>query len=251
MRNILKTVFIATLSIIIAFILISCKTIASDVSSNIEIIEETVEVIEEPDVEEATPEEPAASEQSTTTSVQTASKPEAPAPEPTPAQSQATISEDRSSVVVVQIADTETGISWDGVSPIIYTYPDGTTGTEKRDGATYEGLPGMITTYRIPRDRVGRVCGTICPLCQKEILSVSDVKYCFQTNRDQYCNGCGEYIKAYTCHTCTQEYKYHCDRCGKLGGDGTNGTCASWLADVNCPNCGEHVEAYTCHICGQ
>ncbi len=46
----------------------------------------------------------------------------------------------------VQAADPETGISWDGVSPIIYTYPDGTTGTEKREGASYEKYPNMFTT---------------------------------------------------------------------------------------------------------
>ena len=150
-----------------------------------------------------------------------------------------------------QLADPETGISWDGVSPIIYTYEDGTTGTEKRDGATYEGAPGMITTYNIPRDLADREIGTICPMCQKEIQVLSKGKYCTQNYRKGYCGECSVSIQPYTCHTCaTYENNRFCSYCGKTSGDGTNGTCARWvMGDVDCPTCGEHVKVHTCHTC--
>ncbi len=41
-----------------------------------------------------------------------------------------------------------------------------------------------------------------------------------------------------------------CQDCGKLLGDGTNGTCVQFLRDKNCPNCGEFVKKFTCHTCG-
>ena len=102
--------------------------------------------------------------------------------------------------VVVQSANPETGISWDGKSPIIYTYPDGTTGTEKRVGATYEVEPGLIYTIREEKG--------------------------------------------------SAENDHLCSDCGKVIGNGTNGTCNQWLmGDVNCPNCGEYVKVRTCHTC--
>lgn len=105
-------------------------------------------------------------------------------------------------------ADPSTGISWDGVSPIIYTYPDGTTGTEPRPGATYESVPGVISTY------TGYIVGSGA-----------------QTPEDGV---------------------YYCDYCGRVDGDGSNGTCIRWdfvPGDHPCPCCGATVPEYTCHTC--
>ena len=43
----------------------------------------------------------------------------------------------------------------------------------------------------------------------------------------------------------------HCPQCGKVMGDGRNGTCDRFLVDTNCPRCGEHVKAMECHTCGK
>ena len=113
-----------------------------------------------------------------------------------------------STATVVQRADPATGISWDGKSPIIYTYPDGTTGTEKRVGATYEQLPGRYNT-----------------------VTASDVAS--PTPSTQVVT---------------------CSYCGKVPGDGTNGTCVRYSLlnkDMACPNCGDTIPARTCHTCGQ
>ena len=178
-----------------------------DVSSeNNSSVEDTTSVEEKPVVSEPT-EKPVTSKEETPSSPQVkpsepsqTTKPETKPEESKPTQNQGS-SSSTSGKKVVQRADPETGISWDGVSPIVYTYADGTTGTEKREGATYEAYPGMITTY------------------------VTTEK---------------------------EEYDPHCDHCGKLGGDGTNGTCVRWvLGDVDCPVCGEHVEAHTCHTCDE
>ena len=121
---------------------------------------------------------------------------------------------DKDEVVIVQRADPDTGISWDGKSPIIYTYSDGTTGTEKRAGATYEQLPGVIgTVYGCYR------CGDVnCP---------SD-------------ETCPKYTPP----------DNHCSHCGKVMGYGLNGTCTRWFWDQECPNCHMIVPARTCHTCG-
>lgn len=111
-----------------------------------------------------------------------------------------------SQATVVQMADPDTGISWDGKSPIIYTYTDGTTGTEMKLGATYEQFPGMTTTITE--------------------MDMPDWE--------------------------PEEYDPNCRHCGKLMGDGTNGTCVRWMmGDIDCPACGAHVSANTCHTCGQ
>lgn len=104
-------------------------------------------------------------------------------------------------------ADPSTGLSWDGVSPIIYTYPDGTTGTEPAVGATYESVPGIISTY------TGYVVGS---------------------NATGSVNGV-----------------FYCEDCGKVCGDGSNGTCVSWLTGGNhtCTACGATVPGHTCHTC--
>lgn len=40
-----------------------------------------------------------------------------------------------------------------------------------------------------------------------------------------------------------------CKRCGKPGGSGTHGTCATFFHDTTCPLCGERVKGNTCHTC--
>lgn len=41
----------------------------------------------------------------------------------------------------------------------------------------------------------------------------------------------------------------YCQDCGKKPGDGSSGTCAQFISDIDCPLCGKHVEAWTCHTC--
>lgn len=171
---------------------------------------------------------------------------------PQPEQPQPTVSDEKLNVKVVQLADPKTGISWDGVSPITYTYPDGTTGTEPRDGATYEQVPGVYVTYEIPRDRVGREEGSTCPLCHRIIQWLSKGMFCKQTPYSCYCNECGVYLEPYTCHTCaTTPGHMFCDVCGKKEWDGTNGTCVRPLADMICDGCGKELPANVCHTCGE
>ena len=43
-----------------------------------------------------------------------------------------------------------------------------------------------------------------------------------------------------------------CSDCGKVLGDGTNGTCLRYLMNGHdCPNCGKYVPAQTCHSCDE
>lgn len=104
-------------------------------------------------------------------------------------------------------ADTSKGVSWDGVSPIVYTYTDGTTGTKPKEGATYESKPGITTTY------TGYVVGS---------------------NATGSVNGV-----------------FYCEDCGKVCGNGSDGTCVSWLTagDHTCSCCGATVPSGTCHTC--
>lgn len=105
-------------------------------------------------------------------------------------------------------ANISTGISWDGVSPIIYTYTDGTTGTERKPGATYEYAPGV---YRTVPDVVYET--TTKP------GSNTDVRYCkhcgkqqgdgtngtcarWFTGGDHTCPNCGDTVPEKTCHYC-------------------------------------------------
>lgn len=105
----------------------------------------------------------------------------------------------------VQDADPSTGISWDGVSPIIYTYTDGTTGTEPRDGATYEVVPFVTVVYEAPEP--------------------------VDPNTPVY-DG------------------VHCTECGRVEGNGKNGTCVRLLmGELPCRWCGEIVYAGECHTC--
>lgn len=44
-----------------------------------------------------------------------------------------------------------------------------------------------------------------------------------------------------------------CEHCGKVRGDGTNGTCIRYSladGDMTCPNCGKAIPKHTCHTCG-
>lgn len=148
-----------------------------------------------------------------------------------------------------QLASTETGISWDGVSPIIYTYEDGTTGTEKRDGAKYEYLPGRNAVYKAIRDSAGREYGTICQQCGKEVGDE-----CTHSSTSYYCVFCGKRIPANTCHECNTNVDVnYCSKCGKVSGDGSNGTCernplisGDWVHEL----CGATVLGSSCHTCG-
>lgn len=108
---------------------------------------------------------------------------------------------------VVQRANPDTGISWDGVSPIIYTYPDGTTGTEKRLGAKYEAYPGVIYTIEkadIATPTPSSADSDACSHCGKTMGDGTNgtcVRYSM-INKDMICLSCGETIPARTCHSC-------------------------------------------------
>ena len=44
-----------------------------------------------------------------------------------------------------------------------------------------------------------------------------------------------------------------CEHCGRVRGDGTNGTCIRYSladGDMTCPNCGKAIPKHTCHTCG-
>lgn len=102
---------------------------------------------------------------------------------------------------VVQMANPDTGVSWDGKSPIVYTYPDGTTGTEKRDGATYEQVPGMINTIIefTPVEYDGK-----CSSCGKtEGNGAHGTCLRFWTSGHD-CPNCDVFVPARTCHTCSE-----------------------------------------------
>ena len=151
-------------------------------------------------------------------------------------------------------ADVESGISYDGESPIIYTYADGTTGTEKRDGAKYERLPGMWSTVFLPQDAAGRYHDDICSSCGKKIGDGTE-NTCSQSSRSQYCRHCGKSIIPFTCHTCLngsyKENRFYCEDCGRISGNGLNNTCLRYWAvgEHSCVNCGEAVPTNTCHVC--
>ncbi len=44
---------------------------------------------------------------------------------------------------------------------------------------------------------------------------------------------------------------YYCEYCGRVCGDGSNGTCIHWMTGGNhtCPSCGATVPGNTCHTC--
>lgn len=181
----------------------------TDVSSeNNSSVEDTTSVEEKPVVSEPT-EKPVTSKEETPSSPQV--KPSEPSqttkpetkPETKPTQNQGS-SSSTSGKKVVQRADPETGISWDGVSPIVYTYADGTTGTEKREGATYEAYPGMITTV-VTIEKGDGEYDHHCDYCGKpggDGANGTCVRY--WTGGDHTCERCGTVIPEDTCHTCAE-----------------------------------------------
>lgn len=50
-----------------------------------------------------------------------------------------------------------------------------------------------------------------------------------------------------------EEISDKCEYCGRIRGDGTNGTCLRYSlsdSDMPCPNCGANIPKHTCHTCG-
>ena len=50
-----------------------------------------------------------------------------------------------------------------------------------------------------------------------------------------------------------EEISDNCEYCGRIRGDGTNGTCLRYSlsdSDMTCPNCGANIPKHTCHTCG-
>ena len=155
--------------------------------------------------------------------------------------------------------DLENLVAWDGVSPLIFIYSDGTVGTEPIDGAQYESKPGILSTYVIYRDASGRVSGEICKFCSKEVEAFDHkpknrVDYCTHYNFSSYCSYCGKWVESYDCHDCIDYFNgvHYCNACGKVSGDGANGTCLQYLmVDAECSHCGEIVPKLTCHTCNE
>ena len=103
---------------------------------------------------------------------------------------------------VVQRANTDTGISWDGKSSIVYTYTDGTTGTTPKDGATYEVLPGLTNTYVAPKEDVEQASEGICSECGRKEGDGSNGTCLQFWAHDDVCPHCGIAVPVNTCHTC-------------------------------------------------
>ena len=118
-----------------------------------------------------------------------------------------TSNDETSAPVVVQRADISTGISWDGVSPIIYTYPDGTTGTEPQIGATFESYPGRVVTVtksHLPDDSSEPDKDlSVCDDCGRKYGDgTNGTCISYWTGGDHICEHCGVTIPVNTCHTC-------------------------------------------------
>ncbi len=101
-------------------------------------------------------------------------------------------------------------LNWDKNAPVIYTYLDGTTGTDPKLGAT----------YRYNKYEVHTVNAYDLGLISYEEF-----------------NGPGS--------------DGYCSDCGKLKGDGTNGTCTWWLGSEThiCEYCGGTMNPWSCHTC--
>lgn len=105
-------------------------------------------------------------------------------------------------------ADTSKGVSWDGVSPIIYTYPDGTTGTEPKEGATYESKPGITKTYIVYEFTGGSSVNGVnyCDHCGKVSGDGSGgtcVRWSYVPG-DHTCLSCSATVPEHTCHSCDE-----------------------------------------------
>lgn len=96
---------------------------------------------------------------------------------------------------------------------IIYTYPDGTTGTTPKNGATYEMKPGVIVTYREP------VSSSTPEEVENAKNGISYCKHCEKLRGDgssgtcrrwliagdHTCKLCKETVPANVCHTCKED----------------------------------------------
>ena len=165
-------------------------TVSSD--KNVSVEETTT--VSEPSKETVTQEDVSAPVQTKPQTQTTTSK-------PAPSQTKPSTPEKESCITVVQRADPDTGISWDGKSPIIYTYPDGTTGTEKRNGATYEYLPGMKKTV-IDEEELKEDYDPYCDRCGKKMGDGTKGTCVAWMMGDVDCPNCGEHVPVHTCHTC-------------------------------------------------
>lgn len=167
----------------------------------------TEESIAEPTIEATENTEPTQSREPTSTNKQNSST-EKPTPSDDNTTTPTTSSKPATSTAT-GVANTKKGVSWDGKSPIVYTYADGTTGTKPMDGATYESMPGVITTYK------------------EYTFSFEDTG-----NKDEivtfHCDYCGKEDGDGTKGTCLRWFS---------GGDHT------------CPNCNATVPSNTCHTC--
>lgn len=253
----MKKIITILLVVATTFGFTSCKTLPQDTSS-IHSSHGIISELETESFEPSSTEESTVSNESINHSISTTSSAQKPSVDSS-TNSSGTLSFGENTVVhpisglpFKCRADPNTGISWDGVSPIIYTYPDGTTGTEPIEGATYEQVPGVIGTIYVERDSAGRIIGRICTACGKKIAHISKGTNCVQSSSTFYCECCGVYVAVYTCHTCavvTDKIMY-CPDCGKIQGDGTNGTCLQyWASGNDCYNCGEFVPKGICHTC--
>ena len=110
----------------------------------------------------------------------------------------------------VQDANPETGISWDGESPILYTYKDGTTGYEPQPGAIYEEYPGMYAMIPDPEDPEDDPYwtpeGYLCMHCGKFSGDGTNGTCSYWlVGGPVTCPNCGESVPGYTCHTCKED----------------------------------------------
>lgn len=118
---------------------------------------------------------------------------------PTVVETTSTPSASSGKVTVVQMADPNTGVSWDGKSPIVYTYTDGTTGTVPKDGATYEQVPGVVNT--VTETKHVEYDGK-CSDCGKTEGDGTNGTCAQWLMGDVDCPICGVHVAVRTCHTC-------------------------------------------------
>ena len=101
----------------------------------------------------------------------------------------------------VQDADPETGISWDGKSHIVYTYTDGTKGSEKKDGASYEVSPGVTRIYYAQDESEWNQCCAVCGRKSGDGKNGTCVRWLMS---DMECPYCKSNVKQGECHTCKE-----------------------------------------------
>lgn len=208
----MKRILCLLLTLMLTFVFFACDEDdkASDTTKDTTNSEVTTESTTDSGTistdETTTPEVTTTPETTATPEVTTASETTA-TPEITTTPEETTTPEGTAPPVVVQRADTKTGISWDGVSPIIYTYPDGTTGTEIKVGATYESLPGMfitVTKYHLPADSSEPAKDlSLCDHCGRKGGDGSNgtcLRY--WAGGDHTCKNCGTIVPVNTCHSC-------------------------------------------------